>query len=312
MIENPSKTSTIQNWNKLGRLFPIDKTNAIQYAAVPLIGKIECDIATIYFSNRNQNNKSELCSIKINMNTFLATESVKLGLLQPGKIGEFDEDGVMACDIYEIENKKYLTYIGWNRGVSVPFRNAIGIAKYENDSFTKLFNGPVLDRSIYDPCFVASNCVINIDGTFIMYYLSCINWDEINGQLTHYYNIKIAKSDNGINWIPTGNTAINFRYTNEYAISVPRVLIENNLYKMWYSYRGGPHSETYRIGYAESEDGFNWIRKDECVNLNTSKDDWDSDMLCYPFIFKHNDNTYMLYNGNGYGKTGFGIAKLEK
>lgn len=312
MIESSNKTTITQNWKKLGRLFPFDKTNGIQYAAVPLIGKIEHDIATIYFSNRNQNNKSELCSVKINMNTFLPTEPAKLGLLQPGEIGSFDEDGVMACDIYEIENQKYLTYIGWNRGVSVPFRNAIGIAKYEDGGFTKPFKGPILDRSIYDPSFVASNCVIKIDGTFIMYYLSCINWAEVNGTLTHHYNIKIAKSNNGINWIPTGNTAINFRYTNEYAISVPRVLIEDNLYKMWYSFRGGPSSETYRIGYAESEDGFNWTRKDECVNLNTSKDDWDSEMICYPFIFKHNYNTYMLYNGNGYGKTGFGIAKLEK
>jgi hypothetical protein len=35
-------------------------------------------------------------------------------------------------------------------------------------------------------------------------------------------------------------------------------------------------------------------------------------MICYPAVFELNGNTYMLYNGNGYGKTGFGIAILEK
>jgi hypothetical protein len=43
-----------------------------------------------------------------------------------------------------------------------------------------------------------------------------------------------------------------------------------------------------------------------------SKNGWDSDMLCYPCIFDHKGESYMLYNGNGYGRTGFGIAKLIK
>jgi hypothetical protein len=38
---------------------------------------------------------------------------------------------------------------------------------------------------------------------------------------------------------------------------------------------------------------------------------WDSEMVCYPYVFKHNDNIYMLYNGNRYGLSGFGIARAE-
>ncbi len=34
-------------------------------------------------------------------------------------------------------------------------------------------------------------------------------------------------------------------------------------------------------------------------------------MICYPFIFDHKGKRYMLYNGNDYGKTGFGLAVLE-
>jgi len=35
-------------------------------------------------------------------------------------------------------------------------------------------------------------------------------------------------------------------------------------------------------------------------------------MIEYPYVFEHKGERYMLYNGNGYGKTGIGIAVLER
>ncbi len=31
----------------------------------------------------------------------------------------------------------------------------------------------------------------------------------------------------------------------------------------------------------------------------------------YPFVFAHGNDVYMLYNGNGFGRTSFGLAVLE-
>jgi hypothetical protein len=78
---------------------------------------------------------------------------------------------------------------------------------------------------------------------------------------------------------------------------------------MWYSYRD--LNSTYRIGYAESFDGLKWTRLDDIVRLDLSANGWDNEMICYPFILDHEGSRYMLYNGNGYGRTGFGIAKLN-
>jgi hypothetical protein len=89
-------------------------------------------------------------------------------------------------------------------------------------------------------------------------------------------------------------------------MSKPCVIQENNMYKMWYSYRG----QSYRIGYAESDDGIHWIRTDEKVGIDVSDSGWDSEMIEYPCVFDHKGERYMLYNGNGYGKTGFGLAIL--
>ena len=48
------------------------------------------------------------------------------------------------------------------------------------------------------------------------------------------------------------------------------------------------------------------------VGIDVSKNGWDSEMICYPYVFDHKGKRYMLYNGNGYGKTGFGLAVLEQ
>jgi hypothetical protein len=34
-------------------------------------------------------------------------------------------------------------------------------------------------------------------------------------------------------------------------------------------------------------------------------------MIEYPFVFDHDGHRYMLYNGNEYGKSGFGLAVLD-
>lgn len=304
----------MQNWLPIGLIFCPDGKNTFMksHASLPFAEQIQEGIFRIYFSSRNQDNKSNLFFLDFNMKKKEIIFIQKEPLLKLGENGFFDSDGIMACHLINISNEKYIYYIGWNLSKSVPFRNAIGIAKFNEKELKKVFNGPILDRSPFDPCFVASCCTIKVENEFLMYYLSCINWIDELHEIKHSYNIKIAVSSDGLFWKPTGKIAIDFRFENEYAISVPRVIVEDDKFKMWYSYRGGQYSENYRIGYAESLNGLEWKRLDEEIKLNSSTIPWDSQMQCYPFIFDYNDNRYMLYNGNEYGKTGFGIAILEK
>lgn len=297
-----------QHWNFQKRII---STNS--FAAVPVILKIDEHIARVYYSSRNTKNQSIPYFVDYNLkdNLLLSTPQ-KLGLF-PGKLGEFDDSGVMPSSVVRINtNKIYLYYVGWNLGVTVPFRNSIGLA-VSNDNgntFSKLFNGPVLDRTHLEPHFSASNDVIIENNQFRIWYLSCIKWERLTNETRHYYHIKTATSQDGIVWKRTGKVAIDFKYDNEYAISVPTIIKENNIYKMWYSFRGGPSSEKYTIGYAESLNGEDWVRKDNLIYINRSGDYWDEKMICYPRVFKYNNEKYMLYNGNAYGKTGIGILKL--
>jgi len=55
-----------------------------------------------------------------------------------------------------------------------------------------------------------------------------------------------------------------------------------------------------------------WERDDGLSGIDVSPRGWDSEMICYRYVFEHGSHRDMLYNGNGYGKTGFGLAVLEE
>lgn len=305
-------------WRKLGRIFNPDDIKSYwmnSHAAVPFCcssNGVENKIIKIFFSSRDEKNRSNINWIKYDLEEKKIIEVSENPILIPGKLGTFDDSGVMGSCLIEKDNNKFLYYIGWNLGKTVPFRNSIGIAKeMENGNYEKLYEGPILDRTKEEPYFVASNCVLFDEGIYKIWYLSCVKWEKIENEIRHFYHIKYAESLDGINWERKGKVAIDFRDEYEYAISVPRVLKIDGKYIMWFSSRGSKEYPSYRIRKAESIDGVNWNRFDE-IELNVSKEGWDSEMVCYPFVFEYKNKLYMLYNGNGYGKTGIGLSVLEE
>lgn len=300
-----------QYWRKLGLIFcPSGEQEWMQsHAAVPIAEHHQGDVFKIYFSSRNRDNQSFTGYLLIDITRPQEILEVSDSpVLAPGGLGEFDDSGAMATWLVHRNGKRFLYYIGWNLGITVPFRNSIGLAVNEHtEQFKKIAPGPILDRTMTEPHFVASCCVLPEQDKWRMWYLSCTEWRMKNGKPEHRYHIKYAESDDGVFWERNGHVAIDFEDQEEYAISRPSVIKENKIWKMWYSYRG----TRYRIGYAESEDGKNWIRLDHLSGLDVSASGWDSDMVEYPFVFDHAGERYMLYNGNGFGKSGFGLAILD-
>ena len=188
----------------------------------------------------------------------------------------------------------------------MPFYLNAGLAVSDDggETFRRVSDAPLLDRSAVDPFLTASPWVLVENGTWRMWYVSGTGWcDSPNGP-THRYHIKYAESSDGVTWKRHGVVAIDYASPSEYAFGRPCVVYDAGLYRMWYWYRGA----AYRIGYAESPDGISWTRKDHESVIGVSETGWDSDMVTYPHVFKLDDRWQMLYNGNGYGRTGFGLA----
>jgi len=301
-------------WEKKGLIFNVEKNSDWMYshAAVPFAENVKDDIFRIYFTTRDRKNRSHGAFIEVDIKNPQRILNISPEpIIKPGPLGSFDDSGTMPTCMVNLQNKKYLFYQGWTLGVTVPFYVNIGLALSDDPKigFKKIGDYPLFDRNISDPYFTGTGYVLIDGGIWRMWYLSGIKWDIMNIFPKHYYNIKYAESNDGIHWDRKGITCISFKSNEEYAISRPSVIKTFNNFIMWYSYRGG--KATYRIGFAESNDGIHWTRKDDEIGIDISSGGWDSEMIEYPFVFTHKDITYMLYNGNGYGRSGFGYAILK-
>jgi hypothetical protein len=263
----------------------------------------------LYFSARDEQGRSVTGVAELDPEVGVVAGFQERPLLEPGPLGAFDDSGAMGSCLVDHEGRKYLYYIGWSRGVSVPFYTFIGCATSDDggQTFTRVSNAPVVERGPHDPFLTTSPWVLVEDGLWRMWYASGTGWPLRDGRPHHRYHVRYAESDDGITWRRTGHVCIDFREEGEYAIARPCVVKRGERYRMWYSYRG----DAYRIGYAESADGLDWERMDADAGIDVSPGGWDSEMIEYPCVFEHGDDWFMLYNGNGYGATGIGLAALE-
>jgi hypothetical protein len=305
-------------WNKLGLIFSADIQSDEMYVGgrtpVPLL--IKDDVFKIFFASYDASGIGRVFSLKIDIKKPKEIfELVKKPILDLGSLGFFDDNGIIPSSILKTKDKVYLYTIGFSVKNKIIFDASSGLAISENNGNDfKRLDGPIIEKSIYDPCFSASPYVMYDAGIFKMWYVSCIKWEKFaDDSFKHYYNIKYKESDDGVHWEVKSKVAIDFQDNYEYAISRPTVMKDGpSDYKMWYSYRAQKNTDTYRIGYAESKDGIKWIRKDKESGIDVSESGWDSEMICYPYVFDHKEKRYMFYNGNHYGSTGFGLAVLEE
>lgn len=308
-------------WMKKGLIFKPDNNFEwmVHHACVPIADKVNDEVLRIYFGPRDKYNRTVTTFIEVEAddpsNVLYVHDKPVLSL---GKLGCFDDSGAMPSCIVNYKNKKYLYYIGWNIGVTVSYRNSIGLAVSDDGglTFNRAYEGPVVDRTHLEPYFTASPYVIIDNGIWRMWYASCTGWIIHNNRTEPLYQIKYAQSQDGVHWIRENVTCVDYKFDKE-ANARPCVIKEDGIYKMWYCYRGSfdyrtNKDQSYRIGYAESTDGIKWIRKDEEAGIDRSEDGWDSQMIEYPYVYEHKSKKYMLYNGNGFGKSGFGYAILEE
>jgi len=300
-------------WEKLGRVFDPaclgDRGLTAALTPVAQVLDASAGLVRVFYSPRDRGNRSQVRSFEFNVSDpGSIRQATTSALLTHGKTGAFDDAGVTLGSLVFANDRHYLFYTGWNLTVSVPFNNSIGIAEYRDGAFFRPGDGPVMTRTLHEPYSCASPFVIHENGRFRMWYASMDRWQEDPaGGFKHYYNIKYCESVDGTNWSRKGAVAIDYQNPGEYAFGRPFVLSEEGVYKMWYSVRG----DAYRIGYAVSTDGFRWERQDERAGIDVSDSGWDSEMIEYPWVFDAAGRRYMLYNGNGFGRTGIGLAVCE-
>jgi hypothetical protein len=297
-------------WRSAGMLLraPLSAPWARSHAALPTPVPDGHGGYDVYFSPRDADGRAHVAraSVTVEGDRLHVTALDERPVLGPGRPGAFDESGVTASCVVQADRSTLLYYTGWTLGVTVPFYFYAGLAirTQGEECFRRVSEAPLLERTGVDPFLTASPWVLRDEGRWRMWYVSSPGWRIVDGGPRHLYHVCYAESDDGIGWRREGTVCLDFADEREYAMGRPCVVRDADRYGMWFAVRG----DAYRLAYAESDDGLVWRRDDAALGTMPVAEDWEAEMRAYPAILDHAGRRFMLYNGNGYGRTGIGYA----
>lgn len=315
-------------WIKRGRIFDptqhVLPNDCVQFAQSPQ-ALVFRDFVRIYFSTRavdKSNGKylSHIAFVDMKKNFRDVIRVSDQTIIPLGGLGCFDEHGIFPMSVMRYGQAVYGYTCGWNRRVSVSVDTAIGLAISIDDglTFQRIGDGPVLAASLREPCLVGDGFVKVIGGIFHMWHIFGTGWKKFTPDTApdRIYKIGHATSDDGINWVKEeARQIIADALGPDESQALPTVIEIDDRYHMFFCYRQSfnfrkAEGRGYRIGHAYSDDLMNWVRDDENPFLDVEPGEWDSDMLCYPHVFECDGKVYLLYNGDEFGRYGFGLAEL--
>ncbi|QKQ50540.1 MULTISPECIES: hypothetical protein [Achromobacter] len=316
-------------WIKHGQIFDPTQhqlpNNCIQFAQSPQVLLFD-NFVRIYFSTRavdpvNGKYLSHIAFVDMEKNFRDVIRVSEQTVIPLGGLGCFDEHGIFPMNVMRHGDAVYGYTCGWNRRVSVSVDTAIGLAISHDDgvTFQRIGDGPVMAASQKEPFLVGDGFVKVINDTFHMWYIFGTGWKSYSDAVApdRTYKIGHAISRDGIEWVKEeGKQVIPDSIGSDESQALPTVVQIDARYHMFFCYRESfdfrrAKGRGYRIGHAWSDDLVSWTRDDQSPLLEGTPGEWDSDMQCYPHVFECDGKVYLLYNGNEFGRYGFGLAELE-
>lgn len=316
-------------WTKLGLLFQPSE-HALPYSCSEFAQSPQAlvldDRIRVYFSTRKREPNGKFLShiafvdYDKHLKKILGISSEPV--IPLGVLGSFDEHGIFPMNVVRNGDCVYAYTCGWSRRVSVSVETSIGLAISKDNglSFAKIGTGPMLTSSLHEPFLVGDPFVTIHGATWHMWYIYGTRWLAATARepsAARVYKIAYASSPDGINWARDCRPIISDALDPDECQALPTVIGINGRWHMWFCYREATdfrnnRARGYRLGYAYSDDLANWTRDDNQVGIGFSESGWDSDMQCYPHVFRCDESVYLLYNGNEFGRYGFGLAVLEQ
>ena len=313
-------------WSKLGKIFdPTEHklpNDCLEFAQSPQALVLK-DRVRVYFSTRRRDEVGKYLShvayVDFTRNMREILDVCDHTVIELGQLGAFDEHGIFPMHVFDDGDRVLGFTTGWNRKASVSADSSVGLAisKDRGRTFQKHGTGPIMTASLHEPFLIADSFVMSIGGIYYMWYIFGTRWKSFSETEPpdRVYKIACATSADAINWQRGGKQIISDCIGDDECQALPTVFRRNELYHMYFCFRPchgfrEKGRNSYRLGYAYSQDLINWTRDDSKAGIDLSQDGWDSQMQCYPHVFACDDRVYMLYNGNEFGKSGFGLAEL--
>jgi len=301
----------VTRWEKRGIVFCPDGSLwwARSHAHLPTPQVLDDETVRIFFAGLDEHSFGRIGYVDVDVarTTPVVRRVGTDPVLDLGPRGTFDDSGVNPSCVVETPEGTRLYYIGWQRSARVPYQLFAGLATAPtgSTSFARFSPVPVLDRTAAEPFLRSATTVLPQGDGYRVWYVSAHGWTDVNGRAVPTYGIWHARSADGLAW-EDARPAVGLQ-ADEYGLGRPWVVQDGETFRMWYSIRS--RSRPYRIGYAESADGYEWTRRDGESGIRASESGWDSEMICYPCVVDVPGRRLLFYNGNRHGESGFGMAE---
>lgn len=298
-------------WEKLGRIYEPGRLGGSlkTHASNPVALHLSGNVFRIYFSGRDHQQRSSVGFFDFDIAERLILNECANAVFTFGPTSSFYSHGVSIGCWYEVEGVRYIPFMGWHIPNGGHWRGEIGRLRIADDLTLRLDPcRPLLGLDDHDPVSLSYPWVMrDSDQEYRMWYGSTVTWDGGNGEMVHI--IRQAISRDGAHWTRL-EADLPWSLGSAQAFSRPTVIrAADGGAHMWFSYRCGS-GKSYRIGYAELSGEGRWKLRLDQSGIDVSSQGWDSEMIEYPYVFEHSGTRYMLYNGNGYGRSGIGLAKM--
>lgn len=231
-------------------------------------------------------------------------------VLDLGDAGDFDADGVSPFQLIERDGAVFLYYNGWKRhSPSTPYTLFAGLAISEDDgrSFRRVSKSPVLPPIAGETQFRTAPYVYRTAAGWGMLYVAGDSFfTGSTGKRLPLYSLHRTFSKDGITWQAGGEMLERNPLAGEIGFGRPY---------LWHDKTGEPSlliSVRRETGYTlveftSSSGAPGGTSRREI--LPRSETGWDSEMVCFGAPCAVGPWEYLFYNGNQFGRTGFGLAR---
>ncbi|QDP72345.1 hypothetical protein FOG18_07130 [Legionella israelensis] len=302
-------------WKKHGLVFQHKQETqgdwCVSSALTPTPILLNSETIRVYAGFRDKEGTSRIGYVDLDAaDPFRIKKVSEQPVLDIGRAGCFDDNGVILGDIIPYRDHYRMYYVGFQRVKKAKFLAFTGVAdsKDNGENFERISEAPVLDRAHGATTIRAVHSVLFENSVWKIWYAAGDDWCFINNTPYPRYNIWYTESDDGVSFLQKNSLCIDVE-GDEYRIGRPSVYKRNGQYYMFYT-KGTTSGKDYFPGLAVSNNGINWERTDNELGLSLSKEGFDSIHLCYPRLVTVENKTYCFYNGNNMGVDGFGLAEL--
>jgi hypothetical protein len=223
--------------------------------------------------------------------------------LDIGSGGAFDRDGVNPSQVIEIDGRLVLLYIGWRRGdPETPYALIAGLAVSTDGGHSFTSEGPLLAPREGESLFRTAPFMVREPGGWRLLYIGGDRFiTDAAGTRLPIYSLMDLHSNDPLNWPGPG-----------------RELIAPNLAAGQIGF-GRPVLCGARLmvsvrtaaGYelVEGDDPATTSDRAPLTPVFTSPfETWESQMRCFGAPCLVGDYELLFYNGDGFGRTGLGLA----